>query len=160
MNERFEGLSLPELVELLHGPVVPPAVPMVPETIGWTIVAAWTVTVVVLAAIHGLLRWRRNRYRREAIAYLRRIEERAATDTAVVEEVGALLKRTAITAYSRERVAPLYGHAWAGFLQETARDDAVVAAAASQLASVAYRPVADPEGVLAAARRWIRCHRA
>jgi hypothetical protein len=159
MNERFEGLSLPQLAELLHGPVLPPAVSFVPETIGWQILGAWAVAIVTLVTTHALLRWRRNRYRREAIDCLRRLEERAATDPAAVQEVGALLKRTAMTAYSRERVAPLFGAAWAGFLVQTARDDAAVSAAAAQLASVAYRPATDPALVFTAAQRWIRRHR-
>jgi len=159
MSSRFDGLSLPQLVELLHGLAPPPPVSPFPETVGWRILAVWAAAVVILAAIHGLLRWRRDRYRREAIACLRRIEQRAAADPAAVEAVGALLKRTAITAYSRDRVAPLFGGAWADFLTQTSRDDAVVAAAATQLASVAYRPAADPETVFEAAQRWIRCHR-
>ena len=159
MSERFEGLSLPELVELLHAPVEPSAISMFPETIGWRIVAAWVVAVATIIAGHALLRRRRNRYRREAIAALQRIEARAATDPGAVAEVGALLKRTAITAYSRERVAALYGDAWADFLMRSSGDDGAVTAAAAQLAAVAYRPPDDPAVVVGAAERWIRCHR-
>ena len=159
MNDRFEGLSLPQLVELLNDIAVPPAVSQFPSTVGWRIAACWASAVVFLVVIQALLRWRRNRYRRDALACLRRIEERAGDDPAAIEEVGALIKRTAITAFSRERVAPLSGTAWADFLTQTSGDDVRVSAAAAQLSAVAYRSPEDPAAVLAAAQRWILCHR-
>ena len=158
MSGRFEGLSLPQLAEQLHELAVPPPVPGMPETVGWLILGAWILAVVAIVAVHALLKWRRNRYRREAEAALRCIEGRLAADPEALAAVGVLLKRTAMTAYAREEVASLHGDAWAAFLRETAPGDRRIRGAAPGLVRVAYRPVDDPTAMIDAARRWIRVH--
>lgn len=158
MSGRFEGLSLPQLVEQLHDIVVPAPVARVPETAGWLLLGGWLAAVAVIMAAHALRRWGRNRYRREAEAALARIERRVAADPDALAAVGTLLKRTAMTAYAREQVASLHGDAWAAFLRETAPGDSHVHRAAAGLARLAYQPVDDPAAMIAAARRWIRVH--
>lgn len=158
MSGRFEGLSLPQLAEQLHELAVPPPVPWMPETDGWLILGAWILAVIAIIAVHALLKWRRNRYRREAEAALRCIEGRLSADPEALAAVGALLKRTAMTAYAREQVASLHGDAWAAFLQEKAPGDRRVHGAAPALARVAYQPAEDPAAMIEAARRWIRIH--
>ena len=80
----------------------------------WPFAAGWWVLVVVacLALAFGSWRiwqrWRKNAYRREALAML----ERAAS----VTELASLLKRTALGAYPRCEVASLTGAAWCRFL--------------------------------------------
>ena len=39
-NERFEGLNLPQLMDLMHGLVYPDPVSWMPQTIGWQLLAA------------------------------------------------------------------------------------------------------------------------
>ncbi|MHA7815613.1 MAG: DUF4381 domain-containing protein [Pseudohaliea sp.] len=158
MNGRFEGLSLPQLTERLHDVVMPAPVSMAPETVGWLILGGWALAVVAVLTTHALLRWRRNRYRREAEAALARIERQLEADPDALAAVGTLLKRTAMTAYAREQVASLHGDAWAAFLRQTAPGDRRVSDAAEVVAVVAYRRVDDPAAVIAAARRWIRVH--
>ena len=158
MSGHFEGLSLPQLAARLHELVVPPPVPRLPETVGWLLLGAWALAVAVIVTAHVLLRWRRNRYRREAQAALARIEQQVEADPQALAAVGALLKRTAMTAYTREQVASLHGDAWAAFLQEKAPGDRRVHGAAPALARVAYQPAEDPAAMIEAARRWIRIH--
>ena len=158
MSGRFEGLRLSQLAEQLHELAVPAPVAWTPDTVGWLILGAWALGVVAIVAAHALLSWRRNRYRREAEAALGRIEAQLAVDPAALAAVGTLLKRTAMTAYTREQVASLHGDAWAALLRETAPGDSHVHRAAPGLARVAYQPVDDPAAMIAAARRWIRVH--
>jgi hypothetical protein len=158
VNGRFEGLSLPQLAELLHGLAEPPAVSMLPATAGWRIVALWALAVAFVAFGHGVLRWRRNRYRREAEAALDRIARQLPSDPDAIAAVGVVLKRTAMTAYARNEVASLHGSAWADFLCRRAPGDPVVAASATQLAVVSYQPVEDSAAIMEAARRWVRHH--
>lgn len=157
----YEGLNLPELLELMHGIVMPEPVSRFPEGPGWWILGAWLLAVSLLVTRHLLQRRRRSRYRREAAALLAEIESWADSDPpGAAAEIAVLLKQTALAAYPRERVAALSGDGWARFLCETARDDAEVVQVSQQLAGAAYDPRADGTQMLRGARRWIRAHHA
>ena len=158
---RYEGLSLSELLDLLHEIVLPEAVSWVPQTPGWWIAAAWFVAVVAVGIAQWIMHRRRNRYRRDAQQELLRIAARAETEpAATAAEIAILLKRTALCAYPRERVASLSGREWAAFLSASANDDPIVGDAANRIAAAAYRPGIDGQTLVAPARRWIRVHRA
>ena len=159
MND-YEGLNLPQLLDLMHELVLAEPVPLVPQTIGWLIAAVWIIAIVMISGWHRYQAWRRDRYRREALTMLRRIEEDSDDDRQVAEQIATLLKRTALAAYPREQVANLYGAAWAQFLRESASNDPEVDQAADQLATAAYHPAVDGAGLIGPARRWIKVHRA
>lgn len=151
----FEGLSLPELLDRMDPLVIPEPVSWLPATSGWWILACWLAGLFLVVAWHVMSRWRKNRYRREALAALD-----AGSGAPAAVDIARVLKRAALAAYPRERVASLSGSAWAAFLRETSGDDSVVAEAAEQLARAAYQPDVDPAALVEPARRWIRCHRA
>ena len=81
MNE-YEGLSLPELLELMHGIVLPGQVPRMPEGPGWWVLGTWLVVVLGMLARAAILYRRRNRYRYEAAAMIDAIAAGADTDPA------------------------------------------------------------------------------
>jgi hypothetical protein len=156
---RFEGLNLVDLLRLLHEIVVPESPSLLPQTRGWWVLAAWLAAVVLIGLAQWLAYRRRNRYRREAAAELAGIAARAASQPAAsAAAIAALVKRTALVAYPRERVAALHGRDWARFLCESANDDPVVSASAERIADAAYRCDVDGRALLDAARRWIRVH--
>ena len=158
---RYEGLNLPELLALMHEIVRPEPVPLVPQTVGWLVVAVWLLTVIMLVAWNRLRTWRRRRYRREALAILGTIAERSDQDPAVTaQQVASVLKRAALAAYSRTEVTALHGDEWAAFLCRSADNDPVVERAAAELAHAAYAPDADGRRLLEPARRWLEVHRA
>lgn len=158
---RYEGLNLPQLLELMHELVMPEPVPWIPETPGWWIVAGWLIAVATICAWKFVEHRRRNRYRREALAELRAIESRPPPNSAeMAQRIAALIKRTALVAYPRREVAALYGTDWAKFLADSAQHDPRITDAASLLAAAAYRPDADGKALCEPARRWIRLHRA
>lgn len=158
---QYDGLNLPQLLDLMHGIVVPEPVSWLPSTPGWWIVLGWLLAVVVLAALQLARRRRRNRYRRDALAELKAIEARMHDDPALsAQRIAEVLKRAALVAYPREDIASLYGPGWARFLTESANHDRQVADAAESLATAAYRPDAHPDALVRPARRWIRLHRA
>ena len=160
MNE-YEGLNLPQLLELMHGLVTPEPVSRVPEGPGWWIVAAWLIAVLAILVRALVLYRRRNRYRREAVAMLDDVAARADDDPSrAAADIAVVLKHTALAAFPRKQVASLYGENWAQFLRETASNDPVVTEASMQLANAAYSGDADGRQLIAAARRWIRVHRA
>ncbi|NCF72870.1 MAG: DUF4381 family protein [Gammaproteobacteria bacterium] len=157
----YDGLNLPQLLDLMHGLVMPDAVTGLPITSGWWIVLAWLLAVLTIVVWYGLLRRRRNRYRRAALAALKSIDsEPELGPFEMAQRIALLLKRTALAAYPRSQVASLSGSEWAEFLIASTNEDRQIAQAAERLAGAAYRPDADGRLLSAPARRWIRKHRA
>ena len=159
MND-YEGLNLPQLLDLMHELVRPEPVSWMPQTPGWWIVITWLIAVIMILAWHRYQAWRRNRYRREALAMLRSIETNPIDERQIAGQIAILLKRTALAAYPREQVAQLYGSEWAEFLCDTASNDQIIEQTAEQLATAAYRAESDGRALIAPARRWIKMHRA
>jgi predicted negative regulator of RcsB-dependent stress response len=156
---QYDGLSLSQLLNLMHGLVMPEPVAWLPQTAGSWMIIGWLIAVVLLAGWQLIRRRRRNRYRRDALAELKAID--TSSELAPVESaqrIAALLKRTALVAYPRREVAALFGKDWAQFLSTSANNDKQIADAADMLASASYRPDADGRVLSQPARRWIRLH--
>lgn len=157
---QYDGLNLPQLMELMHDVVVPEQVGWGPATAGWWILLGWLLGVGFLFARQWINERRRNRYRREALAELATIEKQLHPGgQASARDIAVLIKRTALVAYPREQVASLYGEQWASFLQQSTNDDRQIAQAASDLGCAAWRPDIDAMALCEPARRWIRLHR-
>jgi len=157
----YEGRNLPQLMELMHDLARPEPVTWLPQTAGWWVLAGWLLVIGSLAIGYASARWYRNRYRREALGLLKAIE--SGTDIgAAGPEIASVLKRTALVAYPRLEVASLHGTAWADFLRDSSNCDPAVERSAVELAGAAYRrdTSVDGETLIAAARRWIKIHRA
>jgi len=145
----------------IHTPAPVGAWPPAP---GWIILAVLAV-VAVGALIWWLVRrWRANRYRREAVreleALLVRFREGADPFT-FLGDYTALLKRTALTHYPRDRVAHLTGEAWVDFLDKSAGTNEFSMGAGQVLIDGNYRPVDDDIDVVELHRLgkyWIRRH--
>ena len=157
----LEGLNLPQLLDLMHDLVRPEPVAWTPQTIGWTVVAVWLVTVTGLIIWSRIQHWRRNRYRRAALAELRQIGQQQELDQQTMAyAIATLLKRTALAAFGRDQVADLYGKEWADFLRRSSRHDKLIERNADALGSAAYSQLANGHDLLAPAQRWIQVHRA
>jgi hypothetical protein len=128
---------------------------------------------VFLIALLGAFAWRarrryeRARYRREALEELARIEAKLsddATRAAALGCIGPLIKRTALAAAPREKVASLSGAAWLDYLRtHGAFDDESGAllytasyAPASRVATISLQ---QAQRLAQAARGWIVSHR-
>jgi hypothetical protein len=131
----------PTSLDRLHDIVAPPPVPWWPPAPGWYYVMGATLLVLVVLLVRGFVAWQRNRYRREALAALAR-EERLLADparrNAALAALAELLKRTAITAFSRTRVAALTGTEWYAFLDHSGDMSVFSRGAGQQLASAVY----------------------
>ena len=79
---QYDGLNLPDLLALMHGLVMPEPVPWLPQTPGWWIVLGWLLAVSLLAVRQVLIRRRRNRYRRDALAEIEAITALPQADPA------------------------------------------------------------------------------
>lgn len=133
-----------------------------PPAPGWWLLAG----LLLIALACGLWAiWRRrqrNRYRRVAASAL----QAAASDwqthrdiARLVQQVNRILKATSLRAWPRSEVAPLSGHEWLAFLQQSCPQPLP---ALDPLAEAGYARApaeADAPALLAAAGYWVRHHR-
>ncbi|GLS29532.1 protein of unknown function [Mesorhizobium albiziae] len=148
---------------------VPPPVSWMPQTWGWAMLALVAAALLIVA----LWRWHRrrvsNRYRREALAELTRMERDLADNTGraqALEAMPELLKRVALAAWPRDAVASLSGGNWLAFLRQHGGDRSFPEPAARLLDDLEYRSQEtrmsvsedDARMFAAAARRWIEGH--
>jgi hypothetical protein len=133
----------PTSLDRLHDIIVPSPVPWWPPTIGWYVVGAFLLYILGVLAIRACVRWRASCYRREAlyeldriVSVLRQPEQRAEA----IAAMAGLLKRAAVTAFPRDRVASLSGRAWLAFLDQTGQTKAFTTGAGPWLEKVAYDP--------------------
>jgi len=162
----------PTSLDRLHDLVVPPPTPWWPPAPGWLWLLSLLALAALVLAVRRFVRWQRNRYRREALAELRRIEKQLGSPEnkgAALLDLSELLKRVAITAYGRTDVARLAGNDWFAYLDKCAGTafnqglgDAMARALYSGQAqspgTVHGGPAVDCPALVAEARHWIRKH--
>jgi hypothetical protein len=159
----------PTSLDLLHDIVAPPPAPWWPPAPGWYWVLGLLVGTLLLLLLHALARRQRNRYRREALAEVARLEpalREPATRCTALRELSEILKRAALTALPREQVACLVGSAWFDLLDHMGRTTDFSRGSGTLLERVVYdmRAAAaldEPEAreLLSTVRRWIVDHR-
>jgi hypothetical protein len=143
---------------------LPPPVSLWPQT--W--MSRIAIVVLVAAAIAALL-WfihhrRVNRYRREALSELDRIERTFAghAPQELTAELSVLVRRTALAVFPREQIVPLSGPAWLAFLDNTCSKPEFSQGIGRFLVSTPYDGIAPTDRQLSSlldlTRRWIRVH--
>lgn len=141
-------------LDKLHDFYQPPPPVWTPQTMGWYVVFALAGLVIMWVMVRGIRRWLRDRYRREALRELALLPP---------EQFSALLKRTALAVWPREKVAALSGDAWISFLNETAGGRLFDRAPGNRVEDLALRRSAlsssDEQELRGLAEEWIRRHR-
>ncbi|WP_027524903.1 DUF4381 domain-containing protein [Bradyrhizobium sp. Ec3.3] len=131
--------------------------------------ARLAIVLLLAAIVAGVWRFvhlrRVNRYRREALAELDRIEHaRNSGASELLSKLTVLVRRTALAAFPREQVAPLVGPAWLSFLDRSYGGEEFSDGVGRLLASGPYRqsPPDDAElrSLLRLVRHWIGGHHA
>jgi hypothetical protein len=158
----------PTSLDRLHDIVAPPPAAWWPPAPAWYLVLGLLLGGVLVLVVRALVRWQRNRYRREALAELVRQEpalRAPATRAAAVRALAELLKCAALTAFPREQVADLTGPVWFEFLDRTGRTTGFSQGSGAILERAAYDPraavVLDQSAmrdIVSLVRHWLAHH--
>jgi hypothetical protein len=157
-------------LEKLHEILLPDPVSWMPQTVGWYALFGLIVAVLGWWVYSRLRRFKKNRYRRLALAELEVIErelQRPERRAKALAEIPVLLKWTALSAFPREEVAELSGERWLTFLDKTVGGKNFKDGVGHLLPELAYAPAAGiaelPDGVVAKllqlVRQWIKVHK-
>ena len=144
-------MSVP--LDRLHDFYQPPPPAWTPQTAAWYILFAIVGLLLIWMAVHLIRRWFANRYRRAALQELTLLPPK---------EFSALLKRTALEAWPRERVAALSGVEWLKFLSEAVGDETFHFAPADRIEEIALQTATlsneDENALRETVATWIRRH--
>jgi hypothetical protein len=149
---------------------LPEPVGYAPQTVGWYILFGLAAIFLIYVIVRLWAHRRRNRYRRMALAYLDAMEKailECSAPAGMLVELPALIKRTALACFPRERVAGLSGDAWLEFLDRTYGGTGFVEGPGRLLPMLAYRSSGevstvseqDAKALVSLARIWMRKHR-
>ncbi|MDK3073762.1 DUF4381 domain-containing protein [Sedimentitalea sp. JM2-8] len=153
MEDRFDGLNLVQLLDLLEPVPEPPPVSWMPQTAGW-IWLGIALAALILAGLRLLILHRRaTAYRRAGLAAL----AAAGDDPARIADI---LRRTALAGFPRAEVANLTGADWLRFLDRTMAGDGFVSGPGRIVAEAPYRATAPDPALFRLAQRWVRRHAA
>ncbi|WP_413112415.1 DUF4381 domain-containing protein [Thaumasiovibrio sp. DFM-14] len=120
------------------------ALPLDPIIVGkapslWPLpVAFWCITLLCVIAIVAVIRWalkrqRANKARREALAQLHQL---SLSKQPNLSALNSLLRRTALSYFAREEVAPLHGEAWLAWLDQQVPNKQLASSTFSDLQAV------------------------
>lgn len=159
----------PTSLDRLHDILVPASTPWWPPAPGWYWVLGFVLVLAIILVLATFIRWQHNRYRREALAELRRMEgqwKNATARATALLALAELLKRTALTAFPREQVASLTGPSWFAFLDRTAPGARFSGGLGAMLENAIHHPgsaatLADSkcEELANAIHHWIKHHK-
>ena len=157
----MSGPAVDQLQELAPGA---PPFSYLPQTWAWGLLLGLLLAGLRTWEALRWWRWRRDRYRREA---LQRLDQLAAADNRLIalRELPELLKRVALSMPGAPAVGTLGGQAWQQFLATHARQP-VPANFAAQLQLLAYAPDAQlaaldddsMQHLFDLTRQWIEAH--
>ena len=146
--------TLPDMIAQLVPPPEPPTVSMWPATPVAKGLGVLILLLLLLFIWRQIQIYRANAYRRAALAELQQAEGDGA-------KIAEILRRTALAAYPRKKVAALTGDDWLQFLNQHYPDNAFDGEVGRALLESPYRKsaTADTRALYEAARDWIRQHK-
>lgn len=160
-GDQFGGEQMWGLKELAY----PEPVALVPQTMGWVVLALVLVGILFWWLWRLRQRWLADAWRRRALERLNKLEKQPG----LMGELPLILRWSALQSRPRVEVAGLSGQAWIDWLNRTAGRDLFHPEDARALDRLAYQSADDTHDVMPAAefqrlwrscRDWVRSHRA
>ncbi len=130
-------------LEQLRPNHLPAPVSIWPLAPGWWIVGGLTLAIIILATHFILSRWRKRRYRRQALSTLRRVVkayEAHGNKKQFAHDCNRLLKKVALQAYPRQDIANLNGDQWLVFLSKSSGNAQFSHSEGAALGSDRFKP--------------------
>lgn len=136
-----------------------------PQTLGWKIVLA---ILLLLVIKKSYLRWqayKHNTYRREALAWLNNLPTLYDLEQQTIfRQLPALLRKTAITAFNREQICKLQANEWDAWLDKHCQQTSFTTRFAKQLHILAFSPTPQlsheqMHALINEVSLWIKFHR-
>ena len=160
----------PGSLQNLNDIVLPSAVGWWPLAIGWYVLIGIFLVVMIWYGYLSLRIWIRNRYRRAALSQLQQLtdamQDKHKRDSSL-RQLPILLKRCALSAYSREQVASLNGDGWYCFLNSQVNDLCFTGSEIGLLDKISYSTTdlndVDMQAatvLLDAIKHWLKHHKA
>lgn len=156
LPENFGNYAIKGIEEV----ITPAPVSWLPTTAGWKLLALCALALACWFGLRALRRWQRNRYRRDALRQLDLLSTRSGAER--LPAIAVLLKSTALAAWPRREVAPLYGEAWVAWLEGAGAvfsDESRKLLARAQYCREACGEDRDLDALSREAAAWIRAHR-
>lgn len=145
---------------------MPDPVPFTFAAPGWYVAGVLLLLLLVAGAFLLGRRYRRNRYRRHALAWLEAKQQSELTPAQLLFDTDMLMKQIAMHRYGAAQVASLQQQSWIDFLNNSSKPaPGFTATDAGLLAVSLYKPGADtmaPEAIdqfITKAKSWIRHHK-
>lgn len=152
---------------MIHGIdeiILPEAVSWWLSAPGWVVVGIIIGVVLIAQLFRMATRWWRNRYRREALRQLDRLQQLGELPE-IISALPYYIKTTALQAYPRHDVASLSGDSWLVFLDAHYSGPSFREGVGQNLLRIAYQPkeqwhVSDDEAeqLIDMSRQWIANH--
>ena len=156
MNRTLAEASL----DRMHDIIVPDAVGFFPPTPGWYILLLLLLALLFHLTWQACKRYKAEAYRREALQEITTYSEPSRKNALALL---SLAKRTGITVYGREKIAPLLDDAWWDFVEEhsEATIDAVLREGVRSMLYDADSALTDAmfERLYETVSTWIKSHR-
>ncbi len=154
----------PELDTMDLGPIFEPApIEFQFDTLGWYVLGAILLVVVVTMVFKGIRHYLKNAYRREAQRMVQTIIKQFNNqkDPACLNDALVVLKGVAITTYSRSQVADLHGEQWMAFLDAKGKHITFKKYSHTIKTALYKNEIANESeaiGVLRMALKWVKVH--
>lgn len=125
-------MSQQDTIATIGTPMMPEPVSFSPEAPGWILLFVLVLLGIVAYFVVQLLKYRRNRYRREGVLALEQILARV-DDQDRFYKAATMLKRVALTSYGRAVVATLCGNEWVTFLRGKIQEKMTISEASENI---------------------------
>ena len=133
---------------------------------GWYILLGLLLLFLLIYGAITYIKYRRNKYRRDAIEILLNLELSTDRTSYFITRVAAVLKRVAISSYGRIEVGALTGKEWLGYLdqrnqgiQVLAENPRILLTEQLYQSSAKQATVKDLEELRSTSVQWIKKHR-
>ena len=160
----------PTSLQNLHDIVVPEPAAWLPPAPGWYAMGFSLLLVLGWFSISKYLAWKRNQYRREALAEFGELKTQLTENSRyqqLLPELPRLVKRTAMAAYGRDLAASLTDDEWLNFLNNTGSTLLFTEGSGRLLNECSYQSIAklaqfstkEVTGLQEAVFFWLRNHK-